>query len=53
MLVSHAMLLRFASLPSLLRMLPIAAVPHLPWLLRATGAEALAVFPLGFKARLG
>ncbi|KAL4443266.1 hypothetical protein ABPG75_011003 [Micractinium tetrahymenae] len=52
LLVSHAALLRSASLPSLLRLLPPDLPGKLPGLLRATGAEALAVFPLGLKLRL-
>ena len=50
LLVAHAVLLRSTSLPTLLRLLPDASLHRLPWLLRATGAEALAIFPIGFKA---
>lgn len=53
LLLAHAALLRAASLPSLLRLLPPGAAANLPWLLRATGTEALAIFPLGFKASAG
>lgn len=50
LLLAHAALLRSASLPTLLQLLPPGAAGKLPWLVRATGAEALAIFPLGFKA---
>jgi hypothetical protein len=33
-----------------MRLLPDGSLQRLPWLLRATGAEALAIFPIGFKA---
>ena len=48
--MAHAVLLRSSSLPSLMRLLPDGSLQRLPWLLRATGAEALAIFPIGFKA---
>jgi hypothetical protein len=53
LLLLHAALLRWAPLP-----LPAGALPGvggalLPWLLRATGCEALALFSLGFKASCG
>jgi hypothetical protein len=44
------MLLRSTSLRTLMRVLPDASLHRLPWLLRATGAEALAIFPIEFKA---
>lgn len=49
LLLAHALLLRCCSLPTMLRLLPAGALQRLPWLLRATGAESLALFPLGFK----
>lgn len=52
-LLLHACLLRSAVSAGVVRLLPAGTLWCLPWLLRATGAEALAVFTIGFKVRQG
>lgn len=51
LLLLHACLLRSAGAGALLRLLPAGLLARLPWLLRCTGAESLAVFTIGFKVR--
>lgn len=51
-LLLHACLLRSAVSAGVVRLLPAGTLWCLPWLLRATGAEALAVFTIGFKLRV-
>lgn len=46
-------LLRSTAAAALLRLRPAGTAARLPWLLRCTGAEALALFSIGFKVRLG
>ena len=53
LLLAHAWLRRRAEGGTLLRLLPATAKERLPWLLRGTGAEALALFPIGFQVGWG
>ena len=51
LLLAHALLLRWSGAAQAAPP-PPGAAQALPWLLRASGAEAVAVFSLGFKARM-